>query len=144
MDDGDGRIDCFDAESGNADFGSVAEIHREMVESVVEVDDAELEKYLSGKKLDLSELRQTFVKAMSLGQVVPVLFTNAKDMSLKPGAEWTVIPNDGISFPETKRQLISFVRALVFEPDILILDEATSSIDPENRTLPAVALAVVP
>ncbi|MFO0722307.1 MAG: elongation factor G [Myxococcota bacterium] len=72
-------IDCFDAESGNADFGSVAEIHREMVESVVEVDDAELEKYLSGKKLDLSELRQTFVKAMSLGQVVPVLFTNAKD-----------------------------------------------------------------
>lgn len=34
-----------------------------------------------------------------------------------------------------QRQLISFVRALVFDPDILILDEATSSIDTESESV---------
>ena len=39
----------------------------------------------------------------------------------------------GATLSMGQRQLISFVRALVFDPDILILDEATSSIDPESE-----------
>ena len=41
----------------------------------------------------------------------------------------------GANMSMGQRQLISFVRALVFDPDILILDEATSSIDTETEAV---------
>lgn len=44
-----------------------------------------------------------------------------------------VIMERGANLSMGQRQLISFVRALVVEPDILILDEATSSIDTETE-----------
>jgi ATP-binding cassette subfamily B protein len=34
-----------------------------------------------------------------------------------------------------QRQLLSFIRALLYDPSILILDEATSSIDTESELL---------
>ena len=71
-------IDCFDDDHGKADFGDVKAIHQEMVESVVEMDDAEMEKYLSGETIPLAELRACFIKAMNAGHVVPILFTAAK------------------------------------------------------------------
>lgn len=46
-----------------------------------------------------------------------------------------VVHERGATLSMGQRQLISFVRALVFDPDILILDEATSSIDPESEAV---------
>lgn len=71
-------VDCFEREAGAVAFGSVTDAHRSLVEAVVEVDDAELETYLSGTQRSADELRSTFVRAMKLGHVVPVLFTSAK------------------------------------------------------------------
>ncbi len=52
-----------------------------------------------------------------------------------PGAYQYQVMERGATLSMGQRQLISFVRALVFNPDILILDEATSSIDPESESV---------
>jgi len=52
-----------------------------------------------------------------------------------PGAYDYRVMERGATLSMGQRQLISFVRALVFDPDILILDEATSSIDPETESV---------
>jgi ATP-binding cassette, subfamily B, multidrug efflux pump len=41
----------------------------------------------------------------------------------------------GSNFSAGERQLISFARALAFDPEILVLDEATSSVDSESERL---------
>jgi len=50
-----------------------------------------------------------------------------------PGGYQFKISERGTNLSAGQRQLISFVRALVSNPDILILDEATSSIDTESE-----------
>jgi ATP-binding cassette subfamily B protein len=52
-----------------------------------------------------------------------------------PGGYDYQVMERGATLSMGQRQLISFVRALVFEPDILILDEATSSIDPASESI---------
>jgi len=52
-----------------------------------------------------------------------------------PGGYNFKITERGSNLSMGQRQLISFVRALVFDPDILILDEATSSIDSETESI---------
>lgn len=52
-----------------------------------------------------------------------------------PGGYDYQVMERGATLAMGQRQLISFVRALVFDPDILILDEATSSVDPETESV---------
>lgn len=49
----------------------------------------------------------------------------------------------GREFSSGERQLISFARALVFNPKILILDEATSHVDTETETIIQKAMQVL-
>ncbi len=55
-------------------------------------------------------------------------------MQLPGGYDFKVTERGG-NLSVGQRQLISFVRALVYDPDILVLDEATSSIDTETESI---------
>jgi ATP-binding cassette subfamily B protein len=49
----------------------------------------------------------------------------------------------GATFSAGQKQLLSFARALAFDPEVLILDEATSSVDTDTELLIRDALKVV-
>jgi ATP-binding cassette subfamily B protein len=52
-----------------------------------------------------------------------------------PGGYEFEVKERGSSLSSGQRQMISFVRAILFNPSILILDEATSSVDTETEQL---------
>jgi ATP-binding cassette subfamily B multidrug efflux pump len=55
----------------------------------------------------------------------------------------TLLGERGINLSLGQRQLLSFARAIVFQPQILILDEATSNIDTETEIVVQEALAAI-
>src|SRR5690348_18504116 len=52
-----------------------------------------------------------------------------------PGVYRYNVMERGITLSLGQRQLLSFIRALLYDPSILILDEATSSVDTESEAL---------
>ena len=55
-------------------------------------------------------------------------------MRLPGGYDYNVMER-GITLSLGQRQLLSFIRALLYDPSILILDEATSSVDTESEAM---------
>lgn len=53
----------------------------------------------------------------------------------KPSGYHTVISSQGTELSGGERQLLSFARLILKDPDIIILDEATSNIDTETEKL---------
>ena len=72
-------IDCFTNDSGQADFGEVADAHTQLIENVVEADEGLMEAYLGGEEIPAEKLASGFAQAMVEGTVIPVLFTAARN-----------------------------------------------------------------
>jgi len=70
--------DCFFAPSGEADFSSVEEAHKKLVEQVVEVDQKLMEVYLDKGEVAPEELHEPLERAMREGHLIPVVFTSAR------------------------------------------------------------------
>ena len=71
-------VDCFYNREGHSDFGAVADAHRALVEQVVEVDAAFVDRYLSEGDVDASELHAPLEQALREGHLVPVCFVSAR------------------------------------------------------------------
>ncbi|NLF32139.1 MAG: elongation factor G [Planctomycetes bacterium] len=71
-------IDCFVNTEGDSALGEAADAQNELMESVIEADEALMEAYLGGEKVSAEQLAAAFSTAMVSGTVVPVLFTDAK------------------------------------------------------------------
>ncbi len=78
--DGNGSrvVDCFYKRDGHSDFGSVDAAHRALVEQVVEVDAAFVERYLNEGDVDAGELHAPLEQALREGHLIPVCFVSAK------------------------------------------------------------------
>ncbi len=71
-------VDCFYNREGHSDFGSVDDAHRALVEQVVEVDAAFVDRYLNDGDIDASELHAPLEQALREGHLIPVCFVSAR------------------------------------------------------------------
>ena len=88
----------------------------------------------SGSVLDNITLRDPHISHDQVVAAAELIGAHTFIEKLPGGYDYQVMER-GATLSMGQRQLISFVRALVLDPDILILDEATSSVDPETEAV---------
>jgi len=88
----------------------------------------------SGSILDNITLRNPDIKKSDAIEAAKMIGVHNFIMQLPGGYDFNVMER-GSTLSLGQRQLLSFIRALLYNPSILILDEATSSIDSESEAL---------
>jgi ATP-binding cassette subfamily B protein len=88
----------------------------------------------SGSVLDNITLRNPAISREQVIAAAKMIDMHDFIMQLPGGYDYNVMERGG-SLSLGQRQLLSFIRALLYNPSILILDEATSSVDTESELL---------
>ncbi len=88
----------------------------------------------SGSILENITLRNPEILKEHVVEAAKMIGVHDFIMSLPEGYDYNVMER-GSTLSLGQRQLLSFIRALLYNPSILILDEATSSIDTESEGL---------
>jgi ATP-binding cassette subfamily B protein len=88
----------------------------------------------SGSILDNITLRNDSIPKEKIIEAAELMGMHEFIMDLPGGYDFNVMER-GSTLSLGQRQLLSFIRALLYNPSILILDEATSSVDTESEIL---------
>jgi ATP-binding cassette subfamily B protein len=88
----------------------------------------------SGSVLDNVTLRNPDIKKEDVLRAAKLIGIHDFIMQLPGDYDYNVMER-GATLSLGQRQLLSFVRALLYDPSILILDEATSSVDTQSEEL---------
>jgi ATP-binding cassette subfamily B protein len=118
----------------------------------IKIDDLNIEKYepdilrknigivlqdvflFSGSVIDNITLRNPDIAREKVMDAARLIDMHDFIMQLPGGYDYNVMER-GATLSLGQRQLLSFIRALLYNPSILILDEATSSVDTESEML---------
>ncbi len=88
----------------------------------------------SGSVVDNITLRNQDISMEKVVEAAKLIGMHDFILRLPGGYHYNVMERGG-SLSLGQRQLLSFIRALLYDPSILILDEATSSVDTESEQL---------
>lgn len=118
----------------------------------IKIDDLNIEKYdpgilrknvgvvlqdvflFSGSVMDNITLRNPDITRQKVMEAAKLIDMHDFIMQLPGGYDYNVMER-GATLSLGQRQLLSFIRALLYDPSVLILDEATSSVDTESEML---------
>lgn len=121
-------------------------------QGTIKIDDVKIEEYkldalrknigvvlqdvflFSGSVMDNITLRNPAISREQVIAAAKMIDMHDFIMQLPDGYDYNVMERGG-SLSLGQRQLLSFIRALLYNPSILILDEATSSVDTESELL---------
>jgi ATP-binding cassette, subfamily B, multidrug efflux pump len=138
--------------SGKTSIISLINRLYQIKKGVIKVDDINIEDYelaelrskiavvlqdvflFSGSILDNVTLRNSTISQQQVEEAAKLLGIHQFITQMPQGYNYNVMER-GATLSLGQRQLLSFVRALLYNPAILILDEATSSVDTESEWL---------
>lgn len=138
--------------SGKTSIISLINRLYQIKKGVIKVDDINIEEYelaelrskiavvlqdvflFSGSILDNVTLRNSTIIQEQVEEAAKLLGIHQFITQMPLGYNYNVMER-GATLSLGQRQLLSFVRALLYNPAILILDEATSSVDTESELL---------
>ncbi|MEO6313438.1 MAG: ABC transporter ATP-binding protein [Chitinophagaceae bacterium] len=121
-------------------------------QGTIKIDDVNIEQYnldilrsrigivlqdvflFSGSVMDNITLRNTEITRERVIEAATLIGMHDFIMELPGGYDYNVMER-GATLSLGQRQLLSFIRALLYDPSILVLDEATSSVDTSSEQL---------
>ena len=71
-------INCIENQAGDSPVMDASQAYTDLIESIIEVDDELMEKYLASEEISQEKISAVFVEALKAGTIVPIVFTDSR------------------------------------------------------------------